>query len=291
MLKPLYVIKMIRLTANIRHLFYSYFQWQWPAWVYIVIRVLISLYTIGILIFFFIRNSGYTVMQFLTVWTYILLTLHFFVTALISVLHHFRRTSPSASVDNEHKDGSRENPGFVIEKGQIEIENPQTCTEDRCSSSEKFQNALNDNITWYMKLSWLLADIVQVFSICVTAIYFSAIYPTLNANVSEIELFVDFNVHAVNSVLVLIDLLVCARPVRILHFIYPSVYGMVYVTFSVVVFEVSGTVIYNVLDYTQPVYPVVTVISMALVAIPLLQLAIYGIYRLKDYLFGRIYNC
>jgi hypothetical protein len=213
-------------------------------------------------------------------------------TACIPVLHHFRQNNKNTFDNEQHKGGSRENPGFVSEeKGQLGKENPPpTSIEDGCNSSGTIQNVTSDNLTWYMKLSWLLSNIVQVFSICVTAIYFSAIYPTLNANVSETELFIDFNVHAVNSALVLIDILICARPVRVLHLVYPLVYGIVYVTFSVVVFEVSGTVIYNVLDYTKPVYPVVTVVGMAFVAIPLLQLACYGIYRFKNYLYGRIYN-
>lgn len=227
-------------------------------------------------------NATYTLLQFLTVWTYILLTLHFIVTAVITIVHHFRRPRKVSCTENQHEDESksRENPGFVGEKMEpIEKSTSKGSETDQGRNRKSCKDELVGGVIWYMKLSWLLSNIVHVFSIIVTVVYFSAIYPTLH--VSNSELFNDFNVHAINTIFVLIDAAICARPVRILHLVYPMIYGLVYIAFSVVVYGVSGTVIYNVLDYSQPLYPSITVPGLALFVIPVLQLAFYGIYRLK----------
>lgn len=228
-------------------------------------------------------NSTYTILRFLTIWTYILLALHFTVASVITITHHIKRSRSKICSDDQQECKSRENPGFVDEEemGRIQRKQPEGSQKDSKEQPE-------DKITWYMKLSWLLSDIVQVFSVVVTVIYFTAIYPTLT--VTNSELFNDFNVHAVNTVFVLLDAAVCARPARVLHLVYPVGYGLVYIVFSVVVYGVSGTVIYNVLDYSQPLYPAVTVPGLALIVIPLLQLAFYGLYRLKLRISMKLYN-
>lgn len=260
-------------------------QWKWPSAAYIFIRVFLSLYTTGALIAVCAMNATYTLLQYLTVWTYILLTLHFIITAVITVFHHFRRPRKVSCTENQHikdESKSRENRGFVGEKmepiGKSISETPET---DRKSCKTE----LVYGVTWYMKLSWLLSNIVQVFSVIVTVVYFSAIYPTLH--VSNSELVNDTNMHAINTIFVLVDAAICARPVRFLHFVYPLIYGLVYIGFSVVVYGVSGTVIYNVLDYSQPLYPSITVPGLAILVIPLLQLAFYGLYRLRVYISTR----
>ncbi|XP_062618147.1 uncharacterized protein LOC134279758, partial [Saccostrea cucullata] len=254
-------------------------QWRWPAWVYITIRVFLSVYTAGALIAIFAMEPSYTILRFLTIWTNLVLTLHFIVTAIITIYHHFQRNKTVTNKKQHECDcTSRENPGFVDE------ENPKP-KEDQKRGSKNPGNELHDNITWYMKLSWLLSDIVHMFSIIVTIIYFSAIYPTLT--VTESQLFNDLNVHAFNTLFVLIDIAICARPVRFLHLLYPIVYGLVYTAFSVVLYAASGTVIYNVLDYNQPLYPSITVPGLCFIVIPLLQLAFFGIYVLKLYTFSK----
>lgn len=276
------ICNLVFLTHNEEHLFL--FQWKWPTAAYIFIRVFLSLYTTGALIAVCAMNATYTLLQFLTVWTYILLTLHFMLTAVITVVHHFRRPRKVSCTENQHEDESKskENPGFVGEKMEpIEKSISKTTETDRKSNRESCKAELVNEVTWYMKLSWLLSNIVQVFSVIVTVVYFSAIYPTLH--VSDSELINDTNMHAINTIFVLVDSAICARPVRILHFVYPLIYGLVYIGFSVVVYGVSGTVIYNVLDYSQPLYPSITVPGLAILVIPLLQLAFYGLYRLRVY--------
>ncbi|XP_061186460.1 protein rolling stone-like [Saccostrea echinata] len=266
--------------SNPEH-FYSC-QWRWPAWVYILIRVFLSVYTIGALITIWAMEPSYTILRFLTIWTYFMLTLHLIVAAIIAIFHQFQRSKTDTSIKEEHECDykSRENLGYVAE------ENPKP-TEDQNIGSKKCGNELNDNITWYMKLSWLLSDIVHVFSIIVTTIYFGAIYPTLT--VTESQLFNDLNMHAFNTVFVLIDIAISARPVRFLHFLYPIIYGLVYTAFSLVLYGASGTVIYNVLDYSQPLYPSITVPGLCFIVIPLLQLVFFGIYLLKHYIFCKVY--
>lgn len=61
-----------------------------------------------------------------------------------------------------------------------------------------------------------------------------------------------------NSVFVILDLMVSATPIRLLHFYQPIMYLAIYVLFSVIYYLAGGltydgsSYIYPVLDWTKP---------------------------------------
>lgn len=160
------------------------------------------------------------------------------------------------------------------------------------SSPESATRGNESALPWYIQVYWALCNAIQVFAIVVTVIYFSALYPTMGARDGGVSLS-DLNVHGLNSVMVLIDIAVCARPVRLLHGLYPFLYGAAYVIFSVVYWsrDPERNVLYeNVLDWNQPGITLGVVFGMALVGIPLLQLANFGVYQLRLCLYRKMYG-
>ncbi len=81
-------------------------------------------------------------------------------------------------------------------------------------------------ILYLMKFSWLLYNIIIISAILVTVGYFTHV--NLAGLVVESTLFGEvgnFHRHGINSIVALVDLLLMAYPVRILHFVYTAVYG------------------------------------------------------------------
>ena len=137
-----------------------------------------------------------------------------------------------------------------------------------------------------MKLTWLLGNVFYVFGIVVTVVYFAAVHKG-GTN------YHDLNMHALNTVQILIDIAIVARPVRLLHVIYPFVYGACYIIFSAIFWsqdKVNNVLYQNVLDWNKPGTTGIVVALLAIVGIPLLHVLFYGIYHLRLYTFKRIYG-
>ena len=147
---------------------------------------------------------------------------------------------------------------------------------------------LDIGIRWlYMKLTWCLADIVYVFGIIVTLIYFFALFPSIGITNGFIH---DLNMHAFNSLQIIIDVAIVARPVRLLHIIYPLLYGACYLIFSVIFWlqDKKNNVLYpNVLDWNKPGTTMTYVVLLTFLGLPLLQLFHFGVYRLRLSIKGR----
>ena len=144
-------------------------------------------------------------------------------------------------------------------------------------------------LPWYVKLDWLLFDIVCLAAFTVTLVYFIGLYPQETTKPPLIE---DINVHAMNLVTVILDLLLGAMPVRLLHVIYPIIYGLVYTVFSLIYWSGDHSrVIYpKILDWNHPGMTAAIIAGLVVVGMPLLQAAIFVVYKLKLYVHRRIYT-
>lgn len=81
-------------------------------------------------------------------------------------------------------------------------------------------------ILYLMKFSWLLYNIIIISAILVTVGYFTYVYIAgLVVESTLIGEIGNFHRHGINSIVALVDLLLMAYPVRILHFIYTAIYG------------------------------------------------------------------
>jgi hypothetical protein len=205
----------------------------------------------------------------LTNWSFLLLTSHMVLAAAITVLFSFKR-------------------GRCFQRWSLRssIYSFLPDTELDAASSAIPPSPM----PWYIKLEWLLYNVSTVAAIMVTVIFFSALYPMLNPDGGLY--WGDGTMHMSNSILVLLDLFLCAIPIRLLHGFYCFIYGMIYALFSIIYWAVdSRNVLYpKVLDWNHPVQTGGLVIFLGLIVIPLLQLSFFGLYRLKIKIYKYIYG-
>ncbi|KAH8255398.1 hypothetical protein KR038_002434, partial [Drosophila bunnanda] len=141
---------------------------------------------------------------------------------------------------------------------------------------------------WAIKSYWVSYWITLCTEQMVSAIYWALIYPTDRAQSNPTYVSTLYNIltHVVPPIVYTIDNLVVAQPARLLHFIYPIGFCLVYLGFTIV-FYVSGCrtlaghkYIYPFLKYSKPkkAATVVTAIVSMLMGISTLQ---FGVYRLR----------
>ncbi|GFN88950.1 protein rolling stone [Plakobranchus ocellatus] len=142
-------------------------------------------------------------------------------------------------------------------------------------------------LAWYFKISWILSDIVTPSAPIVSIVYFGAIYRGGPLGVSSV------NVHILNFVFVLIDQLVCARPVKLLHIVTPVAFSAIYTVFNLVywLFDRVEHVLYRgVIDWNDPGLSLRSIAFMSFILLSLVIIFWFLLYRLKLWLFSKLYG-
>lgn len=124
-------------------------------------------------------------------------------------------------------------------------------------------------------------NIAAINSMIVTVGYWGALagYFSAGKNLAFGNIFS----HLLNGLVMLLEAWVTPFPVRILHVVYSELYGLLYIAQSVIYFLVDGTVFYYFLDYSNPGLATGSIFGVIFVLQPLVQLAYYGIYRLREW--------
>lgn len=222
---------------------------------------------------------------YLTDWTYLMLNLYFlFATTLtISAFYHEYRMRRAARPSTNEK---RE-PGVEIEMGSGD-ENANRY--DAATEEAREEDALRI----HHKMLWFLYIISANAGLVVTAGYWpwSVIY--------EDDEPIDVNnitKHALNTVFILIDTFLSSVPVRLFHSVYPMLYMVVYMSFTVAYWQLGGTnlkgepFIYTLLDYDNfEASTGVIIAAYLLLGQPILQLILFGFVKIRDCLRGRQEN-
>ena len=136
---------------------------------------------------------------------------------------------------------------------------------------------------------------ISSYSLQVTLIYFSAIYPyeLKHLNWWFVGSILDINLHGITSIIVLLDNIMSAIPVRILHVIYSIVFGVIYVIFTVIYYsrDPKKNIPYVILlDWNHPGITVGCLLFIALVVMPAIQLVWFLFHRLKLRVFRKIHG-
>ena len=133
-----------------------------------------------------------------------------------------------------------------------------------------------------------------LMSFQVTLIYFAFLYPlAVNQDPEFAASALDINIHGINTVIMIIENFLSAIPLRIMHVIYPMIYGMIYAIFSLIyfAFDPETHIPYpGILDWRKPEITIPVIIIVLGILMPLIQLAWYGWYRLRLWTFTKVYH-
>ncbi|KAL4227184.1 hypothetical protein ACF0H5_015157 [Mactra antiquata] len=276
-------------------------QWRWHYNVFPAYRTVLALYVSVFFLYTLISmlNVGiYNTMAFLTMWTYLMFAIYLVSSALVAILYKNRFSNVEVESTNFAKIPSEKqiengtaNNAFVEMSGEKDanghwVQGPSTDSTSYGTSIQILEQEHTD-ITNLMKISWVFGNIIQGFIPIVTVVYFTALFPLIGQTN-----FTDINLHGATTFLLLVDTCVVARPVRLLHIIHPAIYGLCYLIFSAIYWSIDhSNVLYpGVLDWNYPGMTMVWVCGLTFVALPLLQLLFFALYRLRVNIYQRLYG-
>ncbi|KAK3102647.1 hypothetical protein FSP39_012844 [Pinctada imbricata] len=274
---------------------FVYFQWRCAPVIYLIYRAALMIYADTWLIFTatsFINfgfeggnnNTSnnetlrmYSWPVYLTNWTYLLLCLYLTSHAIFSVWYLLGGP-------------------IVVMKSLTTRQQRQLFSELNTSPSlwENSYNIVldsNESVTtesqplpWYFKLVWILYNMASAGSVMVTAVFFIFLWPLFNtASIGQMNL----QLHGINSVIVFIEHLMSGVPYRLLHYIYPLLYGLAYLTFSGIFYAAGNEdpIYPGVLDWSKPGQTMIMVVLVGFVVLPLLQIFFFVIYKIRIFIF------
>lgn len=245
-------------------------QWlpeKWPIQIlYLVYRWILALFfvaeivVIGIKVgtvkfFIYLIHQSLTVFVIYTVWSAVAVTVRFL------QVHLFSRRK------------------FKEMEGKVEhslLQIPQGCC-----------GVKGDTTVWYQKIHWLLFVTGAEMALAVTLLqwlYRPAADPDANSLTHETAIL-----YIVKGIVPVLDALFTSTPVRILHAIYISLVGMVYVVFHGIYFAANGTdtagnrALYSVFSYgANPAARAGISVVFVLVYLPLIHLLFFVLYLMRE---------
>lgn len=85
----------------------------------------------------------------------------------------------------------------------------------------------------------------------------------------------------INTLVILIHVVLTAKPLRLLHFYIPMIYFTIYFVFSVVYQRISGNYIYKILDWNQVFITIGLAYGVVFILVPLVHLLLFGFVQLR----------
>ncbi|CAH0562725.1 unnamed protein product [Brassicogethes aeneus] len=154
------------------------------------------------------------------------------------------------------------------------------------SSKLKSHPTIEKKVLKLYKFYRLLNVIATPVAFAITSMYWSVIYDASTMTFDEMNFFV----HGSNSIFMMIDLMVVAHPVIFMHFIYTSIFGITYATFTLIYYLCGGTsregnvYIYTILNWDNPGTTVLTCLGVLvfLIALHCLTWALQKLRRISE---------
>nr|XP_022301875.1 protein rolling stone-like [Crassostrea virginica] len=126
---------------------------------------------------------------------------------------------------------------------------------------------------WYLKTQWVLFNVSTVAALVITVLYYALLTPVSTAN--------SILTHAINSVYAVAGLIVCAKPVRILHVYQPVLFSVIYCIFSLIYQMAGGGLIYEILDWDKMPGTILIALGTAFIMVPTMHMVVFTIYKLR----------
>ncbi|GAB1602801.1 uncharacterized protein LOC115226873 [Argonauta hians] len=274
-------------------------------------------------------DTDHNVMAYLTTWAYIILMLHFNIAAVIAVYwkcqtccndpevssyinvvarprklknnnkkqqqQHQEQQLQQQQQDEQQQQQQQQPPVSVQlnSNNSVEQENEPPVFDTQLSMETAMCVGKIDQTTWYMKLSWMFYNVSFVSAIVVTLVFFGAVYPNLSPEDKKSDLGISFenlSIHGLNTLLMLMEVALSSFPVRLVHALYPMLYGLLYMVFNISYwsYDPKRNVIYEgMLDWNHPLKCLILVTLLVFVVTPILQTIHFFFYKVRSLIFGR----
>ena len=153
-------------------------------------------------------------------------------------------------------------------------------------SSDVFLNSPKQ-LPLIFKVNWLFSSIALNSSVIVTIVYWVLLFKNQSRNIPYLKWYLRTDRHGIMLLWLILDHFITKLPIRILHFIYPSIFVLLYGIFNVIYTKVEGTLLYPMLDFENKLLWSILILALAcLVVVPIVQIFSYWcIYRFRDRLF------
>ncbi|XP_035698256.1 protein rolling stone-like [Branchiostoma floridae] len=211
---------------------------------------------------------------YLTEWGYILLTLHTILSVSLCFADYYKSRFQRGATSNDNM------------ASDIAMATGSTITLTTTGYGTAQTSVGQDSgqtlpLPWYYKLYWVLYNVSFAGGICITILF----WVLLRGDYSALSIIT----HAINSVTIVIDVMVSGLPCRLLHFVYPLTFGLVYILFTVIYWAAGGRglydypFIYPYLDYGgRPVLAAIVAVLGVLVAVPLCHCVVFALVVARE---------
>ncbi|KAL7833184.1 hypothetical protein SRHO_G00302020 [Serrasalmus rhombeus] len=140
-----------------------------------------------------------------------------------------------------------------------------------------------------LSLQWFLHAVVGSFSLCVSFLYWILSYPSSQHVLTAFNI----NLHLINSVQTILDVLLSSTPVHLYHYLYALLAAALYVAF-VVIYWLAGCTnlsgrpyIYSILDFGgRPLVAASVTLAVCLLGLPALHFFLWNLQLLRERMVG-----
>ena len=251
--------------------FPQWFPYNWKfQWIYVIYRWILPAYFFGWLVHSGLTWGASSYFIYLTNWSFLIWNAYLILAAISVTFYYFYTLFRSCVFETDTSQSV---------KYSFDIDVEAAFSVGCCGVS-------NDESTWYQKIQWFLFLISTEAAVAVTILYWALLYD--GGSVDGINA----NTHLVNGIFAVVDLWLSGVPVRLLHFIYISLFGAAYVIFSGIYHAAGTDPIYDVLDYRlHPTSASLIAVLVALLFLPFVHVLLYLMYVARFWIVYSINQC
>jgi len=182
---------------------------------------------------------------------------------------------------------------YVFKKDNVETQQSRSISMDSVKKSysstdniiDEFSPKNDVQLTGADKFVWFMFNVTLPVCTSVVAAFWGVIYgPSISLSYFTIDR------HAIILFLILLDFSFQSIPVRVLHFIYPMTFLVLYMIFSVIYSYATDDVIYDPPNWRKDPKKAAILFSVIILASGVIHFAFYGIDRLKKLIGQRCCN-
>lgn len=242
--------------------------------VVLIYRFAVAAFCTGWMISSLIRKNWFL---WLSNWSFLVVTVYFICATIVTAIHYKRERKPAGKMASDQMKNGEANSASKAKCAADSDGNVNDIVEMHFTS-DAFEASRALPMAWFHEALWVIYNIASVAAIMVTLSFWLLLF-----NADKGVRAVTVILHGVNSIVMVGDTMLSSIPVRLFHVIYPMLYCIVYVMFTVIYWAAGGpNYIYPQTDYTgRPILAAVSQLCLFFIGLPLFQSVMFGFYRLR----------